>query len=112
MSVKVFQVDQSPRLMPYAYEREAIGAAGGEFVVESCTSEAEIVEQAVTSKLFVSVRMSPDGELEPVPRAGHAKAGMTRQHAADQRIARELPGHHDRIGAEVEQPPHALDDGE
>jgi hypothetical protein len=28
---------------------------------------AEIVEQAVTSKLFVSVRMSPDGELEPAP---------------------------------------------
>jgi hypothetical protein len=36
-------------------------------VIAAIEIPAEIVEQAVTSKLFVSVRMSPDGELEPAP---------------------------------------------
>jgi hypothetical protein len=46
MPVKVFQVDQSARLMPYAYEQEAIRAAGGDFIIDNCASEAEVVERA------------------------------------------------------------------
>ena len=36
-------------------------------VIAAIEIPAEIVEEAVTSKLFVCVRMSPDGELEPAP---------------------------------------------
>ena len=55
MPVKVFQVDQSARLMPYAYEQEAIRAAGGEFIIDSCASEADVVERAQDAEiLFVS----------------------------------------------------------
>ncbi|HEY7033749.1 MAG TPA: C-terminal binding protein [Thermomicrobiales bacterium] len=55
MVVRVFQVDRSPRMMPYAFEHEAIRRAGGEFVVDHCTSETEIVERAQGAEiLFVA----------------------------------------------------------
>jgi D-3-phosphoglycerate dehydrogenase len=55
MVVRVFQVDRSPRMMPYAFEQEAIRKAGGEFVIGQCTSEAEIAERAQEAEiLFVA----------------------------------------------------------
>ncbi|MCC6792924.1 MAG: C-terminal binding protein [Thermomicrobiales bacterium] len=53
MTVQVFQVDSSPRLLPYAYETDAIREAGGEFVVASCTAEAEIIDQGRDAEIML-----------------------------------------------------------
>jgi D-3-phosphoglycerate dehydrogenase len=53
VTVQVFQVDSSPRLRPYAYEIGAIREAGGEFVVASCTTEAEIIEQGRDAEIML-----------------------------------------------------------
>lgn len=53
MTVQVLQVDSSPRLTPYTYERAAIREAGGELVIASCTSEAEIIEQGSEAEVML-----------------------------------------------------------
>src|SRR5262249_59348967 len=70
MVVQVFQVDRSPRLMPYAYEQDAIRKAGGEFVIDQCTSEVEIVERAQEAEiLFVSgSRLVTPSVMDALPR--------------------------------------------
>jgi D-3-phosphoglycerate dehydrogenase len=70
MAVQVFQVDGSPRLMPYVYEQEAIRQAGGEFVIDQCTTEAEIIERAQEAEiLFVSgTRLVTPAVMDALPR--------------------------------------------
>lgn len=46
MTVKVFQVDPRALMMPYSYEREAIQAAGGEFILGDCHTEDDVIAQA------------------------------------------------------------------
>lgn len=53
MTVQVFQVDPSPRLMPYAYETAAIRAAGGDLVLANCATEAEVIEQAQDAEIIL-----------------------------------------------------------
>ena len=50
------------------------------------------------------------GDLEGVPRARGANAGMGGGRAAQENVARQLLGNQRRIGAEIEHPPDALDD--
>ncbi|HVA87826.1 MAG TPA: C-terminal binding protein [Candidatus Saccharimonadales bacterium] len=52
MSIKVIQVDPSPDLEPFAYEREALARAGGELVVGNCTTEDEVIERARNAEIF------------------------------------------------------------
>jgi D-3-phosphoglycerate dehydrogenase len=70
MTVQVFQVDRSPRLMPYAYEQEAIRRAGGELIIDQCATEAEIVERARGAEiLFVSwSRLVTSDVMDALPR--------------------------------------------
>ena len=42
----VFQVDADEGLAPFAYERDALAAVGGELVVGGCTTEDELIERA------------------------------------------------------------------
>lgn len=53
MTVKVFQTDPSPRLMPYTYEKATISAAGGELILATCASEAEVIEQAQDANIIL-----------------------------------------------------------
>lgn len=46
MSFRVFQVDPSPELEPFAMERELLAAAGGTLEVGGCLTQDEIVERA------------------------------------------------------------------
>jgi len=70
MAVQVLQVDRSQWLMPYAFEQEAIRGAGGEFVIESCTTEEEVVERAREAEiLFVSSsRLVTPAVMDALPR--------------------------------------------
>lgn len=55
MTICVFQIDQSPRLMPYTYEAAAIKAVGGEFVVGNCKTEDEVIAGGQGAEiLFIS----------------------------------------------------------
>jgi D-3-phosphoglycerate dehydrogenase len=63
MTVKVFQVDSSPRFAPYSFERDSIRAAGGELTVADCASSAEVVEQAGDAEILLLARqpiLTPD----------------------------------------------------
>lgn len=51
--IQVFQVDTSPRLAPYAFEAQAVAAAGGELVVADCETEAEVIEQAQGAEILL-----------------------------------------------------------
>ncbi len=53
MTVKVVQVDPSPRLQPYSYETATIAAAGGELILATCTSEADVIEQAQDAEIVL-----------------------------------------------------------
>ncbi len=53
MTVHVFQVDPSPRLTPYAYERNAIAEAGGELILANCANEAEVIQQARDAEIIL-----------------------------------------------------------
>jgi len=46
VSFRVFQVDPSPELEPYAMERELLAAAGGTLEVGGCVTQDEIIERA------------------------------------------------------------------
>ena len=52
MTVKVFQVDDGRSLEPYDVERRMIQAAGGELIVENCTSEDEVIAKAGDAEIF------------------------------------------------------------
>jgi D-3-phosphoglycerate dehydrogenase len=70
MLVKVFHADRSPWLMPYAFEQEAIRRAGGELVVDSCATDAEVIERAGEAEvLFVaSARPVTAALMDALPR--------------------------------------------
>jgi D-3-phosphoglycerate dehydrogenase len=53
MTIKVFQVDKSPRLAPYTFEEEAIRAAGGELIVADCQTEDDVIEQAQDAEILL-----------------------------------------------------------
>ena len=53
MTVRVVQVDPSPRLQPYTYETAAIAAAGGELVLANCASEADVIEAAGDAEILL-----------------------------------------------------------
>jgi D-3-phosphoglycerate dehydrogenase len=53
VTVRVFQVDPSPRLMPYTYEHAAIGQAGGELVLGNCGSEEEVIAKAAEAEIVL-----------------------------------------------------------
>ncbi len=53
MTVKVVQVDPSPRLQPYSYETATIAAAGGELILATCASEADVIEQARDAEIVL-----------------------------------------------------------
>ena len=84
------------------------GASTGE--PNSCATLPAIVDAARHRDLLAENR--PHRQLEPVPGARHAKPGMRASAQSNQRIVRELFRDRHRVGAEVEQPPHAFDDGE
>lgn len=52
MSIKVFQVEPSPDLEPFTFEREALARAGGELVLGNCTTEDEVIERAGNAEIF------------------------------------------------------------
>lgn len=53
MTVRVIQVDPSPRLQPYTYETATIAAAGGELVLANCTSEADVIAAAGDAEVLL-----------------------------------------------------------
>ncbi len=52
MTIKVFQVDPSPDLEPFAVERAGIAQAGGELVIGNCTTEDEVIAKAGDAEIF------------------------------------------------------------
>ena len=58
MTIKVFQVDPSPRLAPYTWERAAIAAAGGQLILGDCKTAEEVVAQAADAEIML-VSWSP-----------------------------------------------------
>ena len=52
MTIKVFQVDPSPDLEPFAVERAGIAKAGGELVIGNCTTEDEVIAKAGDAEIF------------------------------------------------------------
>ncbi|MGH2550608.1 MAG: hypothetical protein ACRDHN_14535, partial [Thermomicrobiales bacterium] len=53
MTVQIVQVDPSPRLQPYTYEKAAIAEAGGDLVLAHCHSEADVIEQARDAEVLL-----------------------------------------------------------
>ena len=53
MTIRVFQVDPAPTLMPYDYEKEAIAQAGGEFVIGDCHTEDDVLSQAGDAEILL-----------------------------------------------------------
>jgi D-3-phosphoglycerate dehydrogenase / 2-oxoglutarate reductase len=70
VSFEVFQADPSPELEPYTWEREALGAAGGTFVMGGCLTQDEIIERAGDADvLWLSWSPAIDGRvLEALPK--------------------------------------------
>jgi D-3-phosphoglycerate dehydrogenase len=52
MTIKVFQVDPSPDLEPFAVERAGIAQAGGELVIGNCLTEDEVIAKAEDAEIF------------------------------------------------------------
>ncbi len=53
MTVKVFQVDPHPRMMPYTYEEDAIRNGGGELILGSCQAEDDVIAQAGDAEILL-----------------------------------------------------------
>jgi D-3-phosphoglycerate dehydrogenase len=53
VTIRVVQVDPSPRLEPYTYETATIAAAGGEFIRTQCASEADVIASAGDAEILL-----------------------------------------------------------
>jgi D-3-phosphoglycerate dehydrogenase len=53
VTIKIVQVDPSPRLQPYSYETVAIAEAGGQLVLANCHSEADVIAQAADAEVLL-----------------------------------------------------------
>ena len=70
VSFRVFQVDPSPELEPYAEERELLAASGGTLDLGACLTQDEIIERAGDADvLWLAWKPAIDGRvLEALPR--------------------------------------------
>lgn len=53
MTIKAFQVDPLPALMPYDLEKEIIARAGGELVVGDCSTPEDVIAQAGDAEVLL-----------------------------------------------------------
>ncbi len=64
VSFRVFQVDPSPELEPYAMERELLAAAGGTLELGACMTQDEVIERAGDADvLWLAWKPTLDGRV-------------------------------------------------